>query len=203
VRALQKTLAIVAFLDLAPQTLRHAYMLWLEPRGSVLDKYDQPVKDEISASSSLDELLRRYDSVHKQADKAREELSREGKSLAYNEAFQFEPYKSERLLKEAVQEWEKRSKEIHALRLYWLAGCVFLVLGLLSYRRLNRWFGLTLLIAAFSEFIYWTSPTFLGDTREFDRLLGYKLALSAVSLVLLITVIWLLHIFAENREPSS
>ena len=43
-RALQKTLAIVAFLVLAPQTLRHAYMLWLEPRGSVLDKYDQPVK---------------------------------------------------------------------------------------------------------------------------------------------------------------
>jgi len=203
VRALQKTLAIVAFLVLAPQTLRHAYMLWLEPRGSVLDKYDQPVKGQITASSSLDELLRRYDSVRKQVDKAREELSKEGKSLAYNETLEFEPYKSERLLKDAVQEWEKRSKEIHALRLYWLAGCAFLVLGLLSYRKLNRWFGLTLLIAAFSEFIYWTSPTFLGDTREFDRLLGYKLALSAVSLVLLITVIWFLQIFAENREPSS
>lgn len=202
-RALQKTLAIVAFLILAPQTLRHAYMLWLEPRGSVLDKYDQPVKDQISTAKSLDELVRRYDPVRKQADKAREELSREGKSLDYNEAFQFEPYKSERLLKEAVQEWEKRSKEIHALRLYWIAGCVFLILGLFSYRKLNRWLGLTLLIAAFSEFIYWTSPTFFGDTREFDRLLAYKVALSAVSLVLLIAVIWLLRIFVENREPSS
>ena len=202
-RALQKTLAIVAFLILAPQTLRHAYMLWLEPRGSVLDKYDQPVKGQITASSSLDELLRRYDSVRKQVDKAKEELSRERKSLAYNETLDFEPYKSERLLKDAIQEWEKRSKEIHALRLYWIAGCVFLVLGLLSYRKVNRWLGLTLLIAAFSEFIYWTSPTFFGDTREFDRLLGYKLALSAVSLVLLIAVIWFLHIFAENREPSS
>jgi len=178
-------------------------MLWLEPRGSVLDKYDQPVKGQITASSSLDELLRRYDSVRKQVDKAKEELSRERKSLAYNETLDFEPYKSERLLKDAIQEWEKRSKEIHALRLYWIAGCVFLVLGLLSYRKVNRWLGLTLLIAAFSEFIYWTSPTFFGDTREFDRLLGYKLALSAVSLVLLITVIWFLQIFAENRDPSS
>ncbi len=65
-----KTLAIVAFVSLLVQTVRHAYMLWFEPRGSVLDKYDQPVKSEIASAVSLDELLRRYDPVRKQVDEA-------------------------------------------------------------------------------------------------------------------------------------
>ena len=64
-RALLKTLAILAFVALVVQTVRHAYMLWFEPRGSVLDKYDQPVKSEIGTAASLDELLRRYDPVHR------------------------------------------------------------------------------------------------------------------------------------------
>src|SRR5256886_11398682 len=63
-----KTLVIVAFVSLLVQTVRHAYMLWFEPRGSVLDKYDQPVKSEIASAVSLNELLRRYDPVRKQVD---------------------------------------------------------------------------------------------------------------------------------------
>jgi hypothetical protein len=59
------------------------------------------------------------------------------------------------------------------------------------------------LIAAFAEFIYWTSPTFLGaNTREFDRLLANKLAFSLMSLVLLMTVIWLNRIFLDKPEPA-
>jgi hypothetical protein len=75
-RALLKTLAIIAFLALASQTVRHAYMLWLEPRKSVLDKYDQPRKEEIAAVASLDELLRRYDPIRKQVDLAKEHWSK-------------------------------------------------------------------------------------------------------------------------------
>jgi hypothetical protein len=60
---------------------------------------------------------------------------------------------------------------------------------------------LTLLIAGFSEFIYWTSPTFLGSTREFDRLLENKFVFSLLSLVLLMVVIWFLRIFADESEP--
>jgi hypothetical protein len=68
---------------------------------------------------------------------------------------------------------------------------------------MNRWFGLTLLIAAFAEFIYWTSPTFLGaNTREFDRLLGNKVAFSVVSLILLMAVIRLNHVFTDKAEQA-
>jgi hypothetical protein len=96
---------------------------------------------------------------------------------------------------------EARSKEIGALRFYWFIGLGFLVGGFLLYRKLNRWLGLTLLIAGFSEFIYWTSPTFFGGPREFDRLLVNKFCFSLASLVLLITVIWSLRIFSEENEP--
>jgi len=104
-------------------------------------------------------------------------------------------------LREAINDWEARSKEIGALRFYWFIGLGFLVGGFLLYRKLNRWLGLTLLIAGFSEFIYWTSPTFFGGPREFDRLLVNKFCFSLASLVLLITVIWSLRIFSEENEP--
>jgi hypothetical protein len=194
--ALQKTLAIVALLALVSQTVRHAYVLWLEPRNSVLDKYDRPLKDEISAATSLDQLLSRYDQAHTAAEAARKEAAKNGEP-EYKLA-QTEPFMSERALHEAITQWEARSKEIHALKFYWLVGVALSALGMLIYILRRRWLGLTFLIAGFAEIIYWTSPTFLGiSTREFDRLLGYKLAFSAVSLVLLLAVIMTQGIFAH------
>jgi hypothetical protein len=199
--ALQKTLAIVALLFLTGQTVRHAYVLWIEPRGSVLDKYDQPLKDQISAATSLDELLRSYDRVYKEVERAKQEATKAGKETSYRDETESEPYKSEHALREAITGWEAKSKEIHGIRFYWFIGLGFFVLGLLMYKKLNRWFGLTFLIAAFSEHIYWTSPTFLGrDTSEFDRLIENKLAFSVVSLALLIGAIWFLSIFADKTE---
>jgi len=203
VNALQKTLAIIAFLVLVSQTVRHAYLLWLEPRASVLDKYDRPLKNEITGAASLDELLSRYDPVRKQADAARRELSKDGKPLAYRDERELEPYKSEHALREAITEWETKAKELRELRFYWIVGVALCALGL-SIKRLHRWFGLSFLIAGFSEIIYWTSPTFLGaNTREFDRLLANKFVLSLASLAFLIIVIWLNGIFAEKRGPSA
>jgi hypothetical protein len=197
-KPLLKTLAILAFVALVVQTVRHAYMLWFEPRGSVLDKYDQPVKSEIGNAASLDELLRRYDPVRKQVD----ELSKTSSSPAYEQA-QKEPFKTEQTLRQAVSEWEEKSKEIRAIRLYCLVAAVLFMLGMLAYKKLNRWLGISLLIAAFSEFIYWTSPTFIGSTREVDRLLANKLVLSIVSLVLLVGAIWFLDIFTEKEGSSA
>jgi hypothetical protein len=202
VKPLQKVLAIAAFLILVPQTVRHAYMLWLQPRGSVLDKYDQPAKSQISSATSLDELLQRYDPVRKEVDQKKEELAKAGKEVAWNDAT--EPYKSERMLHDAINEWEEKSREIHELRFYWFVGLALLAAGAFIYGKLNQWLGLTILITAFSEFIYWTSPAFFGPgTHEVDLLLANKLVLSAVSLVLLLAVIWANHIFAGQKPPAN
>jgi hypothetical protein len=205
VNALQKTLAIIAMLALVSQSVRHAYRLWLEPRGSVLDKYDQPLKSDIEKASSLEELLSRYDKVRKEADEKRQErLKATGKDVPYAEEQQSEPYKTERALHDAITDWEKKSGEIHDLRFFWFSGFVLFVLGVVIYKRSNRWFGLTLLIAAFSEFIYWTSPTlFSPGGHEYDRLLANKLAFSVVSLLLLLPVIWMGGIFSTNHAKEQ
>ncbi len=201
--ALLKTVAILAFLALLSQTVRHAYIRWLQPRTSVLDKYDRPLRNEITSAQSLDELLRRYDPIRKQVDQARDEREQTGRGLRPFEEPQTEPFKSERQLRGAINEWETRAREIREIRFYWSVGLAFFVLGLACYQKLNRWVGVTLVIAAFSEFIYWTSPTFLGGgVREFDRLLAYKFALSLVSLLLLLLVIRVWRVF-ESRISSA
>jgi hypothetical protein len=204
VRALQRTLAIVASLFLIVQTVRHAYLLWLEPRTSVLDSYDQPLKDEIAAAASLDELLARYDPVRKEVDRIKAERRAADPKAQFQDDREAEPFKSEAALREALSSWEQRAKEIHSLRFYWIVGLALAALGMAGYRRGNRWLGITLLIAGFSEIIYWTSPTFLGPgTREFDRLLVNKLALSVASLLLLGLAIRLLGVFAEEGKPAA
>jgi hypothetical protein len=204
VNALQKTLAIIALLVLVSQTIRHTYLLWVEPRGSVLDRYDQPLKNEITAATSLDELLRRYEPVRKQVDSARAEAAKSGNKIGYEQEKEMEPFKSESALHDAITDWEQKSKEIHGLRFYWFIGLALSAVGLVIYKTFNRWLGFTLLIAGFAEFIYWTSPTFLGaSTREFDRLLLNKLAYSVISLVLVVAVIFMLDIFSQKREHST
>jgi hypothetical protein len=205
--ALQKTLAIIALLTLVSQSIRHAYRLWLEPRGSALDKYDQPLKDAIENAASLEELLGRYDKVRKEVDEKnqqRREAGEAGKQQPYIDQSQTEPYKSEHALSGAITDWEKKDAEIRELRFYWVVGLALLVLGIVIYRKLSRWFGLTFLIAGFSELIYWTSPTIFGPgTREYDRLLVNKLAFSVASLILLLLVIWMSGIFANKKEQPA
>ncbi len=198
-RALHKTLAILAFLALSTQTARHAYVRWIQPRTSVLDKYDQPLKGEITSAANLDELVARYDSVRKQVDELRKENPEEADRGEFAAAGRKEPYRSEHMLRQAIQDWEAKAKELRELRVYWFVGLFILFAGLFIYKR-NAWMGTTLLIAAFSEFIYWTSQTFSSNSREFDLLLTSKFVFCAISLILLLMVIAALKIFA--REAS-
>ncbi len=203
-KALQRTLAILASLFLVVQTIRHAYILWLEPRNSVLDSYEQPLKDQIASAQSVDELVARYDPVRKEVDRIKAARRAADPNVSFDDLQDTEPFKSEATLREAIQSWEERAMEIHSLRFYWLAGLVLVVLGAASYLRINSWVGMTLLIAGFCEFIYWTSPTFLGAvTQEFDHLLVNKLVLSLASLALLAMTIRLIGAFEEvKREPK-
>jgi hypothetical protein len=161
-----------------------------------------PLKGQISGAASLAELLQRYDQVRKEVDLAKQEAAKAGKEVSDRDESQLEPYKSEHTLRDAINDWESKAKDIHALRFYWFIGFALFAFGFLAYKKLNRWLGLTFLIAAFSEFIYWTSPTFFGGTREFDKLLGNKFVFSVVSLMLLIVVIWFLRIFVDEGSDG-
>lgn len=202
-KSLEKTIVVLAFLALISQTIRHAYMLWFEPRESVLDRFDKP-KSDIAAATSLDELVRRYEAAHKQADEARQERSqtKTGETVVYADQ-ETEPYKSERELRMAIEDWERKAEEVNELKFFWAIGLVLLTLGLVIYKRWNRWAGFTLIIAALSEFIYWSSPTFFGGTREFDRLLLNKLVMSVIALWLLGLVVWMIGVFGEKEVNNK
>jgi hypothetical protein len=205
VNALQKTLVIIAFLVLAIQAIHLSYQLWLKAGKSVLDKYDEPLKREITGAKSLEELWRRYDPVRQAADQAREERRKKGDTGLDDK--DVEPYKSENALHNAISDWEFKSRETRELRIYWLIGLVILFAGLASYKQVNRWFGLMLLILAFAVMIYWTSGTSNGFSwyhlREYDRLLINKFVFSLISIALLFVVIWYCGIFAENKEAPA
>ena len=205
-KATERVFAILAVLVLLTQTVRHAYILWFEPRVSILDRYDHPLGNRISSAKSLGELVRLYDPVKREVDRlqAAEARNHQGTS-GFNE--DLEPYRSERDLRQAIQSWEGKNKEIRSLQFYWTAGLLVLCLGFVLHRWGNRWAGLTLEITAFAEFIYWTSPTFFRENvREFDRLLTQKLLLSVVSVALLVAVIKIQGIFADppgrGTEPA-
>lgn len=196
---LQITLAIIAFLILVPQTIRHGYLRWLHPRGSVLDKYDQPLRDNISKAQSLDDLLRMYDEAHKKVEGAKADKSTP--AVPPSEKYETEPYKSERTLADAIRSWEGKAREIRELRFYWVCGLLLVVVGVVCYRKLNQWLGVTFLIAGFSQLIYRTSPTFFGpDITEFDRLLANKFGFSLVSLLILLLVVWRGRVFPDSRK---
>jgi hypothetical protein len=204
-KALQRTLAIVASLFLVVQTVRHAYILWFEPRTSLLDKYDQPLKGEIAAAASVDDLVRRYEPFRKEADRIKAERRASDPMAKFEGDEATEPFKSEESLGAAIRSWEERAKEMHALRFYWSVGLFLAACGVVGYLRVNRWLGVTLLIVGFSEIIYVTTPTFIGAsaTQEFDRLLANKLVLSLASLVLLASVLRLLRVFDEERRDGA
>lgn len=200
----QRTLGIIALVILTAQTVRHAYLLWLEPRGSVLDRYDQPLKNEIAAAKSLDELVAMYEPVRKEADRAKSQAPpKKGEDAYLFDRIDQEPFKSEASLRNAIHDWEAKARELHSLRFYWLVGLCLLLGGTAIFHWANQWLGLPLEIAAFSEFIYWTSPTFFGGVgREFDRLLASKLFFSLLSLALLLAVAWVQRVFANTKAEQ-
>ena len=183
--ALKKTLFILSVVAVTSYTLRHTYLKWIEPRGSLLDKYEKPIVSEIKNATSLEQLENLFVEAH-------------AKVLAYDSvdsikamnAYQrteLEPYKIEQEAREAIMSWEQQSHEIFKIRFYWAFGLLLAIIGFVVYKKVNSWLGITVLITGFAEMVYWTSPSFFyGAEFEYNHLLTNKIILSILTLALLI-----------------
>ncbi len=175
---------------------------WFRPTISVLDRFEETLKGDIKKAKSLDELVLKYEDVNKkvkdyEADKANPIVEPQDK-------MQKEPYKSELTVKEAINDWESKSKEIHELRFYWSCGLLLVILGCLSYFKFNQWAGTSLLISGFAEIIYWTSPSFIRESSvEFERLLTNKFVFSLLSFILLLLVTSGLKILSNGQTNNK
>lgn len=211
-KALKITIFLLAVLVLTTQFARHIYVRYLEPRGSVLDTYEQTeTKKAIKTAATLGELVSRYDVAKKRVDeldeqrkKAEANMSKDNRDV-YRDKFE-EKYKDdyERAadLKNAIHEWEKRREEIYELRMFWLFGFVFFLAGALLLVKGRDWLGMAFIVPGIVEMIWWTSPSFrfAGSPLEFERLLMNKLLFTIVTLVLVIAA-WVLH--ERNPKRSS
>lgn len=197
-KALRIVVFVLAMLVLTTQAVRHIYVRFIEPRTSVLDKYDETeTQKAIKSAESLDELLTQYDPARKQADylkkqlKALEENKTRDEIEVIREKFREEhkeEYKRESDLKDAIQGWEEKSKEILELRVFWAFGFGLLLVGTLLHTRGLGWLGMSLVIPGIIEMIWWTCPSFrfVGSPLEFDRLLVNKLVFTLVTIAILI-----------------
>jgi hypothetical protein len=195
-RGLKVTLFILALVVFGTQTFRHVYVKWIEPRGSVLDDFREKVEDEIAASEDLDDLLAQYKVAHgrlKEYESGHPEIEVRERSAQ-------QLYTEEQQLQSAIMRVEQQEKSIFDLWFYWLCGLLSIGLGVLAYRRLNRWLGMVGIITGFTEMATWTSPLWRtwGPQGEFERLLTLKLVLSLVSMALLIGL-WL----CSDKESGS
>lgn len=209
-KALKITVFLLAVLVLTTQFARHIYVRYLEPRGSVLDTYEQTeTKKAIKSAASLGELVSRYDVAKKRVDeldkqrkKAEANKSRDDRDVLrdkFGEEHK-EDYERETDLKRAIQEWEKRSEEIYELRVFWLFGFAFFLAGAILLVKGREWLGMAFIVSGIVEMIWWTSPSFrfAGSPIEFERLLMNKLVFTIITLILAIAA-WVM----QEKKPKK
>src|SRR4051794_39396611 len=117
-KALRTTLFVVAMTVLVAQTFRDVYVRWMEPRGSVLDRFNTKTEKDISSAQSLDQLVVLYASAHQKVLDYEKTSPPKGEEEDYQKK-QREPYASESKVREAINDWEEKSKEIFELHRFW------------------------------------------------------------------------------------
>lgn len=189
-RSLQATLFVLVMLVLSTQSFRHVYVKWIEPTGSVLDEFREPVDEDIASSKSLDELKAMY--AKARAGRKDFEKDKPLREVDLAKRTNREVYRGEDELREAISRVEDQNRDLSRLWFYWLCGLLSVVLGLGAYLRVNPWVGMVGLITGFVEMAVWTSPLWRshGPQGSFDRLLTVKLVLSFTSMGLLVAL-WL------------
>jgi hypothetical protein len=183
--ALKKTLFILSMVAVTSYTIRHMYLKWIEPRNSVLDKYEEPIVSEIKKATSLQQL----ETIFSEAQNRIKEYEAVDSIMAMDhyKRRELEPYKTENEARNAIQSWERRSHEIFQIRFYWALGLLLAIVGFMIFKKVNDWLGISILITGFAEMVYWSSPSFFnGAEFEYNNLLTNKIILSVLTLALLI-----------------
>jgi hypothetical protein len=203
-KTFQRVLAMLAVLIVGAQTLRHVYVRYIEPRQSVLDRFD-PTRQNIAASKSLDELVTLYETAWKKVeeeDKTHPATTEE--SYDYRRA-EREPYKSEVQLKQAITEWEDHQRQLYELHFFWWSGFASVVIGAFAYRRSVQWLGMSCVLLGFLEMIWATSPSLssFGYPIEFERLLTYKIAYSVATFGVVLAAWLAIERHSTTGAPSG
>jgi len=203
-RKFQTVIFVLAMVIASTQSFRHIYVKWVASTGSVLDQFQSETESNISVAKSLEELVPLYAEAKSQVEKY--ESNATSPQIENYQRSVTEPYKSELRLKEEIESRESRQKQVVELFFYWAGGLFSILAGVLVYRRVNDWLGISAMLTGLTEMIYWTSPLHIYQPGgEFELLLNAKLGLSLITLGLLVSL-WLLsgrHIRVDGGTDSA
>jgi hypothetical protein len=213
-RVLQITALLVTVLVLSAQAVRHIYVAYVEPRTSVLDKYNESDAGKaVREAKSLAELLTLYDPARKRVDELDKELKAAKESKRTREEQQLvaekfrddhrDEYRRASELGNAITDWEHKTSQVLELRVFWAFGIGLFLIGAVLLATGRQWLGVSLIIPGIVEMLWWTSPSIRldGCPVEFDRLLHEKILLTLITLGVVI-VAWLLNEF-RNRATGD
>jgi len=212
-----RTFKIVAMLLtvtlLSVQAVRHIYVAYVEPRTSVLDKFNKTEAGKaVEEAKSLEELLVLYAPARKRFDELNQKLKEEKAALSgkeerevFNDKFNEQHGKELAefgTLSRAIEDWEHKNIQVTELRVFWAFGIGLFLVGAVLVAVRREWLGLSLMIPGVIEMLWWTSPSirFDGCPVEFDRLLFNKIVFTLITLAVVI-VAWLLN--DRGRSTAS
>lgn len=207
--------ALITMAILTTQGIRHFYVRYIEPRTSALDRFDKTdTRTAINEAATLDELVTRYEPTRKKKDALDAELQkglapiedRDAYSLfetKFREAHKTD-YQQEQELRGAIGEWEANSIRVLELRAFWIGGAVLLIPGVILLARGFYWLGVSFIIPAVIEMLWWSSPSlsFGGCPKEFNRLLTNKLILTGITFVLIVAF-WSWFEVVQKRRSAA
>jgi hypothetical protein len=100
-------------------------------------------------------------------------------------------YQKKEALHSEISDRETKKREFRDVWIFTAYGAALVVLGTVLYRLRAVWPGLSLVIAGFTIFEYWASPSLFsgGAGAEFHALLVSKTVLTFIALVALY-VVW-------------
>ena len=190
-KAFQTVVFVLLMMLTTTQTMRHVYLKWVAPDGSVLDQFRSEAESDIAGARTLEELIPAYAAAKAKVDAY--QADPDNPKLASYQQQTTEPYESEIKLREAIERREAWQRKLVELWFFWIAGAISVAVGIVVLRRFNEWLGMSGILIGYAEMAYWTSP--LVDRQysgaEFETLLDIKLLLSAITMISLI-VLWLL-----------
>jgi hypothetical protein len=199
-KPLQITLFIIANVIFITQSGRDVHQLVWGSEPSILDQFD-PEMTKARSEKKTEVLVDEYRNVNEQVRAL--EKGKGWKEVQDIRQEHEELYQKKEALHSEISERETKKREFRDVWIFTALGAALIVLGTVLYHLRIIWPGLSIVIAGFTIFEYWASPSFFGGAgAEFHALLVSKTVLTLVALVSLY-VVWRIMKVNTSISPNE
>jgi hypothetical protein len=199
-KPLQITLFIIANVIFITQGGRDVHQLVWGSEPSILDQF-APETTQARSEKKIDVLVNEYRKANEQTRAI--EKGKGWKEVQDIRQENEELYQKKEALHSEISEREAKQREFRDVWIFAVFGAALIVLGTVLYHLRIIWPGLSIVIAGFTIFEYWASPSFFGGAgAEFHALLVSKTVLTLVALASLY-VVWRVMKVNTRTSPNE